>query len=199
MKSFFDYFQFYFVESFKVIKLDKKAILRLANDANALPYALLILVLPPVFNFFLAALAFRKFEFTAFLVLLVFVLLNLLMILIMTYLAQTIFRGKLAFSYRAFFQTAAFANVLSWILLVPFTLLLLGLPLEGLFQFMIFIVGVWTFVIFYNLLKILHELKPLKAFFVVLIAVLMVAAMQNFFMDIFLGEEYKNILLNGLV
>ena len=199
MKTFLDSFQRYFLKSFQVVKLDEKLIKELGNDMKALPYALLILALPSFFNYGMASLAFRTFVWPEFLLLMLFVLLNVLMFLFMSYLAQYVFKGKQAYSYKGFLINASLANVLAWILLIPFALLLVGVPVKGLFELMLFVVGIWTFVIFFKLLRILHGLSGFKAFLVVLISILVVAGAQGFLMDIFLGEEYKSILLNRMI
>lgn len=183
----FDKFQEYFVKSWKVVRLNEETMDEISKDSKVLPYVIVMAVLPSLLQYGLISLAFRKFDWQDFVAQVVLMILSLSIIFVMAVLGRNIGKYKNIFatsvSYSTFIRPAFAANVVAWLLLIPFVLFLMGVPLEGFLHAMAFVTAVWTIVVYYRLLKFFYRLTFFKAFLTIILSLIVITAVTGFVVD----------------
>lgn len=201
--SFFDRFQYYFILSWKVVKLDEEAIDEVSKDKKVLPYVILISVIPPVVEFLLLSLAFRHFWWKDLILLLLILSLSLSVVWVIAVLGKNIGKFKNPFvvsvEYRTLMRPALCAGVVAWLVLLPFGLMVIGVNIATLIGFLNLAVGVWTLVVYYKLLRFLYRLTPWKSVLVLIISLLIVGALDRYLVEFLQYIGFQSQILSQLV
>lgn len=191
-------FQNYFARATRVVQLNVEEMKSLANDEKSFFYSLWVLILPQFLIFFLGSLAYREFDVTFLGMIAILAGIDVVSLFFMQIFARNIFRSKTPYTYRGFFGVFALSNVLLWVLIIPFSLMLIGVPVASILSFSFFVVGVWRFVVFYKLLKHVALLKTLQSFVTIIVFVIADSAMKGYMLVQFLGQDYLDEVLKSL-
>ncbi len=178
-----------------VLKLDKEAMLRVANDKNATLWGALILFGPPVVNLILASFTFSSgfgvmFSRVMFWPMFIPVISIFGIILLMSLIARRFFGGK--GDNVGFFRTVSCSAVVLWLSIVPYILSVFGiLDPVGLYN-LIWLVGViWIVVVSYYMLIEHHKLDSKDAGTVVALGIIGYFLFRNIMGSVLVGDYYR--------
>lgn len=185
----------HFNDAIAVLKLENSKMVEIAGRKEATKWGIVILVVPPVANFILAALNFSSgigVIFSRFLLWPIFIpVLSIVgTTFLISFVAKSMFKG--AGNHIAFFNVIAYSGAVLWITIIPFFLAFLGfLDAFGLFNLISIASAIWMLVVTYRMLMIHHKLNQQDATVTIVAGIIGFAILKSLLGGILVGDSYR--------
>ncbi|MFH1533807.1 MAG: YIP1 family protein [Nitrospirota bacterium] len=178
-----------------VLKLDREAMSRVANDKSATLCGVLILFVVPVINLILASFTFSSgfgvmFSRVMFWPMFIPVISIFCIIFLMNFIAIRFFGGK--GNSVGFFRTVSYSSAVLWLSIVPYILSIFGiLDPMGLYNLIMLVGLIWIAVVSYYMLMEHHKLSAKDAGTVVALGIIGYFLFRNILGRILVGSYYR--------
>ncbi|MFH1284444.1 MAG: hypothetical protein ABIH78_02535 [Candidatus Peregrinibacteria bacterium] len=182
-------------DAVKILKLDEGKMLEVSGKKNSTQWGIVILLVPPVINLILAALAFPSgfgVIFSRFLFWPIFVPVISLasVIFFVSFIAQKSFGGK--GDNIGFFRTMAYSSLVLWISVIPFLLSLFGIiDAMSVYNLVSIVALAWMFVVAHKMLVSYHKLNRHDVVFALIVGIVSYFVAAAIFGRIFVGRAYR--------
>lgn len=184
----FDRFQSYFMKSWMIVRWNEEVIAEISKDKKVMPYAILIAFLPTFFIYVLQHLSQRSFDWQDFVVQLVIWILSLSLVPLLAVIGRNLGKYKNAFAtgvaYMEFIRPAFCFGVLSWVVLVPFVLWIVGVKIDAVMNIVALAAEIFTLALYYRLLKFSFKLESFRAFLILMVALIILTGVSGFILNL---------------